>query len=247
MIFVFTLDDKHYSRLADNFDKFYSVYHTATVNVIKHYVPLSKDDQIVDIGAGTGELALRIAKEFAIQLPPICVDPNKKMLEVAANKGGLVPVLSTAEEFLAKSQALPMKLVILTGVVHYINDLPDTLEKIGECIKPVDGTCIITLYPCSEEVWFKKVMDTCPAKAGHEIAGICDSLGLHCKEFQWKELAEVTKEVWYESLRERHISFLKRFNDNEIEEGICELEKKHENTDILQFNVCVKVWLIKNI
>jgi len=111
----------------------------------------------------------------------------------------------------------------------------------------VDGTCIITLYPCSKEVWFKKVLETYPAKAGKEISGICDSLGLECKEFEWKELAEVTKELWYDSLREKHISFLKSLNDTEIEEGICELEKKHKNTDMLQFNVCVKGWVIKNI
>jgi len=92
------------------------------LNVVKHYAPLSKNDQIVDIGAGTGELALRIAKEFAIQLPPVCVDPNEKMLEVATSKGGIIPVLSTAEDYFSQKQELPMKLVILTGVVHYIKD-----------------------------------------------------------------------------------------------------------------------------
>ena len=226
------IDDGHYNKLADNYDKSYEMYHRATVNFIKQNIPLSETDQIVDIGAGTGEVAHRLVDQFGLKLPPICVEPNENMLQVASQKGGIIPVLATAEEFLAQEHNLSAKIIMLASMLHYIKDVPATLKKLAAYIKPMDDACVIIRYPYPQEIW---------------LTDICDSLGLHCKMVEFKEHVEMEKEVWYEALRQRYVSTLIQFSDVEIEEGICELEDKLKSTKVLNFDFHVKGWIIKHL
>ena len=131
-------------------------------------------------------------------------------------------------------------------MLHYLKDVPATLKKIAEYIKPVDGTCLVLRYPHPREIWFKKALDQYPVQLGNELSDICDSLSLHCKMVEFKEHVEIEKKVWYEALRQRYTSTLNHFSDVEIEVGICELEEKLGSSKTLGFDFCVKAWIIKH-
>ena len=244
-VHLFFPDAAHYDTLANNYDYTYRFQHTANVNLIKHYIPLTKDDQIVDIGGGTGEVLYRLRKELGIERPGVCVEPNERMLQIAAKKEGIIPILSTAEDFLAKKPDYSMKAVFLNGCAHHIKDLSKTIGNLAEFMLPVNGTCIITQYPFPREVWFEAAVKKFSGLESEHIQAIADRHGLQCTPFEWKEPVQMDKEAWYECLRLRYVSTLSYFSDEEIEKGIHEIALKFINEEMLKFDIFVQGWILK--
>ena len=236
----------HYNELASKYDKFNKIYHSTTVCLIKQCVALKKSDRIVDIGGGTGEVVHQLRKELGIEAPGICVDPNEKMLAIAAKKDGIIPVLSTAEDFVAEKLQHPLNLALLIGVVHYLKDIPKVIGKLAEYIKPANGTIVIISYTFSPEVWFKEAFNKISVVSGRDFPSICEMYGLECTKHHAKKAVEMDKEEWYEALRGRYISTLSSFTDDEIACGIQELELRYSDVHQLQYDLMADAWIIKN-
>ena len=239
-------DADHYGTLANDYDRLLRFQHIPTINLINHHIPVAKTDQIVDIGGGTGEVLYLLRKKLGIQAPGVCVEPSENMLRIAAKKEGIVPVLSTAEEFLAKKPDCSMKFVLLNGVVHYFKDLSKVIGNLAKYMIPEKGTCLITQYPLPKDFWVEAGIKKYSGRIETEyVQAISEPHGLQCVPVEWKEAVEIEKELWYEGLRQRYASTLDSFSDEEIAEGICELELKFASTKILKFEVAVRGWILK--
>ena len=106
----------HYHSIASNYDQLYAFQHITTVNFIKYCIPLSKSNQIIDIGGGTGEIIRLLRQDLGIEKPGVCIEPNMSMLQIAWKNDGVIPIQSTAEEFLAQMPKFPMKFVFISSV-----------------------------------------------------------------------------------------------------------------------------------
>ena len=73
----------HYKKVAPKYDKFYELLSRVKADFIQRFIPLSKDDQLVDVGGGTAQFSLMIHSDLEMTNPVVCVDPSEEMLKVA--------------------------------------------------------------------------------------------------------------------------------------------------------------------
>lgn len=217
--------------------------HLPTVNLIKHYIPLTEDDQIIDIGGGTGEIIRLLRRDLGIKKPGVCIEPNHDMIGIAMKKDGVIPIESTAGDFLAVTPKYPMKIVLISSAVHHIRDLAGTFANLARYM-PDDGICLVTQYPPPAKVWFEAGLKKFKGIENESFYRILESNHLQYKSFQWKEPVEMDKQFWYETLRSRYSSTLTYFTDEEIEEGIDELEMKFGADQTLKFDIVIEGCII---
>jgi SAM-dependent methyltransferase len=232
--------------LAPQYDKLCLTYGHAEANFIQHFIPISKDDQIVDIGGGTAHISLKIHSDLGMTNPVVCVDPCREMLNVAQKNGAIV-IQATAEEFLASKPDFPLKVVLMNGCVHHFTDVDFVFSKLVKYM-PDDGVCFVT--DCTGELslpLFKAAVD---AHTGIDegLDLLCDlvkSKGLKCRVVAGTEPGETDKELWYDAIRNRFFSLLLKFSDDELERGIEELEEQFKNQDTLKYDMAFRGLIIE--
>lgn len=229
---------EHYKKLADQYDKFYGVQSRAKANLVKRFIPLSKDDQIVDVGGGTAQISLMLHSDLEMTHPVVCVDPIQEMLDVA-QKNGAITIQSTAENFFASKPDYPLKVVLMNGCVHHFADLDLVFSQLAKYM-PEDGVCFVTEYPADKPLPYFKAALQAIASYGKGmfkldlLRTLIESKGLNCRMISETETIEIGKEFWYEAIRSRSASVLQKFSDDELEQGIEELEEQFKGTDVLK-------------
>lgn len=98
---------------------------------IEEVLPESRSDAIV-IGNGTGKFALRLGLPFGI-------DPSEEMCELARKKG-IDARQGTAEDVPYADEQF--SLVLMIGVVSYVNDLEKSFREAFRILKP-DGKIVV--------------------------------------------------------------------------------------------------------
>ena len=112
---------------------------------------LSRDDQVLELGCGTGSSALRLAPLVGRYT---ATDLSPAMIAIARDKLADSPVdnlefaAATAESILAPDQGYDT--VIGLNYLHLVADLPQTLGSISALLKP--GGKFITKTPCIGEM-----------------------------------------------------------------------------------------------
>ena len=234
---------EHYKRLASQYDEFYEAQSRAKANFTQRFIPLSKDDQLVDVGGGTAQFSLMIHSDLGMTNPVVCVDPCEEMLEVA-RKNGAITVHSTAEDFLSSSKPeFPLKVVLMMGCIHHFQDITFVFSKLVEHM-PEDGICFVSEYPAKTSLPLFKAAKSAFAgsiQGMQTLAELAESKGLKCKMVSGVELVQTDKELWYHSIRNRLSSSLRKFSDTELEE---ELEREFKGKDMLIFDLAMEGLII---
>ena len=184
---------------------------------------------IADVGSGTGTIAKVLYELSGLENPIRCVDPSVEMQQVARQKKGVYTVVKTAEEFFSDTQISESfdRVIAVTSAHHFVN--PDVVFKGILCSLRPGGIFVLVST----------------LKSGHPIFGSAQELVSHSfereREIQFffqratnlnakisqQELSfplGVTKSKLYEMFRCRHMSIFDHFSDDQIEEGIRELE-----------------------
>jgi len=86
---------------------------------ITERLTIKPEDQLVDIGGGTGEVCAAIRNLVTMTKPAVCVDPSKEMLDIASKKEGIITVLATGEEFLSSKAEYELNVVLMNSCVHH--------------------------------------------------------------------------------------------------------------------------------
>ncbi|KAL9988676.1 hypothetical protein ACROYT_G003150 [Oculina patagonica] len=150
------------------------------------------------------------------------------MQEVAKKKKGVFPIQKTADEFLAglnKDQHFDRAICI--GAAHHFTD-PVKIYRGVEAFLSPGGVFLVVqvgeyLYP-----WFTKTENRIGAFLGERKENTSSLLRLANFDVEVSEEKieyTVTKSQWFDMLRGRFHSTLRELSDEEIEEGIDELEK----------------------
>lgn len=234
---------EHYKTLAQHYDKLYEVESRAKVNFIRRFVPFAQDDQLVDVGGGTAQLSLMIHADLGMTKPVVCIDPFQEMLNVA-EKNGAITIQSTAEDFFATKSKYPLDKVLMNFCVHHFNDQDFVFSRLAEYL-PEDGVCIITEYPPNATFpWFKAAKQAFTASGEEKMMPLIKSKGLKCRFVTDTEPAEMDKALWYESIRKRFSSSLLKFSDEELEEGISELEEQFKDVQVLKYDITINGFIV---
>ena len=212
------------------------------VDIIKHYVPLKKTDQILDIGGGTGIYLQLLRREFDVEKPGVCVEPNLKMLQVAMKRDCIIPIHSTAGEFLAAPN-YPLDIVMIIDCIHHFQDPSAIFSNLAKYMSD-EGTCVIAQHCPPTSIFFSAFRDKWTPYDDKKLCKIIDSSNLNHKFSMWKKPVELSKLSWYKNLRGRYASPLSQLTDEEIEEGIRELEGKFGAEEIFKFDLDIIIIII---
>ena len=235
---------EHYRKVASQYDKYYEAQSHAKATLIQRFIPLTKDDQIVDIGGGTAQISLTIHSELKMMHPVVCVDPCQEMLNFASEKGAIA-IQATAEEFFASKPDCHLKVVLMIGCVHHFKSLNFVLSKLSEYM-PDDGVCVALEITGNSLPMFKDAQQVTGGISAQLdlFYKALEGNGLKCKVVSDSVLEHVNKELWFEAIRNRFSSGLLKFTDEELERGIQELEEEFKDEDVLNFEIGMNGYVI---
>ena len=195
------------------------------------YVDDIKPDHVVaDIGSGTGFFAEKIFETRHLKNPIWCVDPSPAMQIVAKERKGVYPVTKTADEFLDNleiNQVLDKVLCIcsmhhFTQPVKIFRGLKAHLRTGGELLVIRAGVSTSFPFFTKAENTYGKVLEKCSKE---RVTAMLREANFQVEVSEEKVLLDMEKSRWYKMLRGRFQSSMSEFTDNEIEDGIEELEK----------------------
>ena len=193
------------------------------------YLDVKPDHLVVDIGSGTGFLGERIFETFQLKNPVWCVEPCAEMQEVAKTKKGVLTIQKTAEEFLKDlDKQHRFDRVTCTSTAHHFGEPLKIYRGVESCLKP-DGVFFIvqvgeyTSFPLFEKA--KNHIFSFVAERNKSFSACLRSANFEVEVSQEQVDFVVRKSKWYDMLRGRFHSTLMELSDEEIEEGIDELDK----------------------
>ena len=242
----FSLCSDHYKHVATDYNASFNFSFTSIGHFIQQHVAIDPDDQVIDIGGGTGEVSFLIKREKDLRKPVVCVDPSQDMLDVAAQKDGVIGVKATAEEFFSMSPVYSMDVVLMVNCVHHFTDYNKIFSKLALAM-PKKGVCMIVTCDPKTLPYFRAAKDRYVGLEGAKLQELCDVLesnGLELKMVSGATPMQLDKRVWFNCLRNRHDSGLWRFSDEELEKGLKELEAKYNAVDTLNFDFITNGFII---
>lgn len=229
--------NNHFDSIAEHFNRiwyFSDEYKDFVIEHIIHDLSLSDEDTLADIGGGTGTFTSRLANEAHLH-KAYCIEPSAPMCEEASKFPNITAVCADAHTFLAEN--IPFTKMLLKEVIHHIGKREIFWKNVYESL-PHEGKLLIITRPQHIAFPFFKAAKEVFARnqPPHELFETqLRECGFNVQTTLRSHTFTLQKENWYEMLRHRFMSDLGVFSDQEIEEGICEIEEiyTNENIDII--------------
>ena len=227
---IFSSD--HYHDVADQYDALTAVFHSNYLPVMQEALQLKPDDVVVDIGGGTGWYAHQLWKAAGLKEPVVCVDPSGVMLEAAKLREGVTGVQASAEEFFSRSQEKLFTKAFIIQTVHHFHNPEAVFKGIYNSLSP-GGSCVIQAHlpkPGHDTPLFRAAwVLTAKSNVMNEeeltsLIAVGAPFEIHKKKIKIQH--KIPKREWYKMIRGRYSSVLHQLNDQEIENGIKELERE---------------------
>lgn len=232
----------HYDRLADSYDQnwVHSAEFISWMNGrISDRLDVKPGDRVVDLGCGTGLFSTALAERAG---DVACVDPSTAMLENIRTpaSGRLIPINATAEAIATRQIQLPFDEVdalLVKEAIHHVDDRATVLAGLATLLAPGGRILVVMLpttisYPLFRqaiEIFTRQQPDPEDIAMAMRAEGLTTTLSydsFHLVFPRGRYLAMV---------RNRYMSLLSEFDDDELQFGIREIERSHPQ-DVLEFD-----------
>ena len=231
---------EHYANIAEHYDpSFLGADHARWErdHIISH-LRLQQTDRVLDLGAGTGAFASQLYQKAGLSNPVIAIEPSQPMLDQAKTVPGLIPYCTDALSFVINTDIRYDK-VLMKGMIHHVpkKNLPVLYRAIYHQL--LLGGIALTMtrphvvpYPFFEaahKVW----SDHQPPfnEFGEEMERAGFLVSCHAYDYP----VAIEKMQWFSFIRNRYWSTFSYFSNEEIEEGIQEIETQYPEEDVLSF------------
>ena len=225
---ISVVTSEHYSETAHVFNESNSETHEGAVKVVLGIIRFDENDFVVDIGGGTGSLAQAIYREARLKNNILCVDTSQPMLALAGEKYGVTPLQSTAEEFFDHKENYTFDKAFIIFSIHHFSETTLMFKKWAEWLRPGSVCLILTRPPTTTLPFFRKAASLFE-KSTADVPAMVHCLrhhGLKVEVSEERMVLNMSKHHWYAMLRMRYMSHLHCLSDQDIEEGIVELERE---------------------
>ena len=126
----------------------------------------------------------------------------------------------------------------MNGCVHLFTDLDAVFGGVAKYL-PDDGVCLITADGTGKFPFFKAALEefkNLTTNRHDSLFKLIESKGLKWKQVESVHCVKVEKACWYEAIRCKAYSTLRKFTKEELEEGIKELEERFKDVNVLEFD-----------
>jgi len=225
--------DEHYKNISKNFNKvwkFSNDYKKWAVERIGYYLQLNNKDIFVDVGGGTGTFTNMLEQEFRPK-KAYCIEPEENMCNIARQYTNIETICSDTFHFINNLKYKYNK-ILFKEVIHHIDDRNKLWNNIYNTIEDDDKILIYTRPRKIKFPLFKKAKQEFynNQPSSNLIISELKNNGFKVELFTESFHFQLAKEEWHTMLKEKFMSDLSIFSDEEILKGIEEIEHKY-NTD----------------
>ena len=243
----------HYTNISNSYNSNFlyseesNEYQNWILSLITTEINLTQHSHIADIGAGSGSFSNKLSNKIGLINPLLCVDNNLDMLKTAEKYQNIKIQCSDAQTFAAQHNLFDF--ILLKEIIHHIPiiEMKKLFTDLEKCLTP-NGSCLIItrpsktdypLFTAAQNVWSQnqpskdtllKIMNDC------KLNVTCNSIYMNMS---------LSKEKWFNMIRSRCWSTFSYFNDEQLEEGITELEIKFANTNDISFKEELLFFILK--
>jgi len=222
----------HYDRLALAYDQNWAYspeFLDWMSGCILARLRVKQGDRVVDVGCGTGLYARRLTERTG---SVICVDPSARMLEQIPDDPRLVVVQASAEDLASGSVQLPgdrFEAIVVKEAIHHVADRVAVIGGLARLLAP-GGRLLIVMLPTSLEYpLFQAAHDRSRELQPdpETIAAAMGDAGL-AVELSYDDFPLVfPAERYVTMVRERYLSLLSTFDDEELAAGVEEIRRRY--------------------
>jgi SAM-dependent methyltransferase len=244
MMSEWTRDDaagEHYKRLAARYEANWTHSPGSIAWMIGRIVShgdIQAGTVVADIGCGTGLYARELA---AVSGRVICADPSQAMLDQVPADDRLIPVLGSAQDVAAGRVTLPsasLDAIVMKEAIHHVpaGDRAETLRGLVGLLRPGGRIVVVILPTRISYPLFGAALDRFtqiqPDPDG--ITAMLAGTGLDTSITYEEHGLSIPKPRYLAMVRDRYMSLLSLFSDDEIERGVTEIDERHPG-DVLEF------------
>ena len=177
------------------------------------------------------------------------MEPNAEMLHEAEKWEGVKSYLGTADKFFSIDHQPKYKKILINQCAHLFPDPLATFQKAAQYL-PTDGMILLivrdktTTFP----LW-KSVREQMSHPEGdNTLHASLEQAGFNIQMFSEMHIVEMTKVQWYDKLRRRIFSTMADMSDEQIEEGLKELDQDwflgKQDFDTVEINDCLLFYVV---
>lgn len=247
----------------DEYSKSNFTYRWVDNNIFEQYyknICLCKSvnfNRILDIGCGTGQFAVNIAKKL----------PNASVHGLDISKSQLKRLGSIAHELkirnihmfnsdiLGFDAPFLYDLIICSEMIHLIEDVGELIKKLLSMLSPGGVICIRTsspeqlfcrstyqFFPKCRYIDLKRLKTKELIQSAFEMYCMCDF-----KKYEINESYEKKTSFVIDSFRRKLYSTLYLLTDTEFENGISQMEQKYLGKEKTNIDLLMTQYVISNI
>ena len=193
---------------------------------------------MVEVGAGTCICSRELIDIANIKESVLCVDYSASMLKNGEN----LPYIKTLHLDGLSFSKLDMKYdrIFLRAALHNFGKevIPEFLSNVYKQLNEGGIFVNIAMHGCDNRPWFKKLKEVFPIthisaeyymeelkKAGF------DEVSNHVERTN----VAITKQSLFKTFRQRYVTLFEFISDDEIEEGITEIEEQYPKQEVITF------------
>jgi trans-aconitate methyltransferase len=186
-------------------------------------------------GCGTGMYSLDILKQVKLNKPILGIEPYRQMLEKIPADGHIDPILTDGLSFSKRPGSYDK--ILVKEAIHHIAERPELFANFYERLTPGGILLLVHVPPNVQYPLFQKALDRCLTWHAdpNELTEQLQNAGFRVEHDALDFPHTIEKEHYFRMVAGCYMSALTSMSDEDLEEGLKEMEEKYKDETVLSF------------